>query len=154
MNRCFFSRWAISNAADSGTPLSSRARQHLDGCARCQEFQQRVTTLGARLAMARGDAPRPDLMPAPRRFLGRGLAGLAAAAAVTAVVAAVYLVGEPTTPQEASQGREQGSVAASNTAPAAPELISPDEIDTLARDAEQGLRYVLRVSGLPARERH
>lgn len=151
MMRCFFSRWAISNAADSGEALSPRARRHVDGCAACRDFQRGVAALDDALMIATRDAPRPTDVsaPEPGRMFGRGLAGLTAVAAITAVVATLYVAKDPPVHPGSHQGMVSESVAVSDKGSMAQEPISPDAIDTLTRDAEQGLRYVLRVSGLP-----
>lgn len=145
--RCLFSRWLISRAADRGAPLPQRTERHLEGCARCHAFRERLVLLGSRLTAARQAAPLPAEKPASRRR----------AAAWTAVAAAVIV----TFALRAGFGDSEVRPPVAETIathlpsddPSALPGESPVDVDALASDAGKGLSYVLRVSGLPDRQR-
>lgn len=141
--RCMMTRWAISRAADDGGEMSGRARAHADSCADCQAFERRVEWLGRSLDKGRERAPEPAEPRAFPRHLAA--AGLVAAGAI----AVVLMVGDNNAPAPVTDP----VVAKSDDAPPVrrvePDLTAELDVTSLATDAEQGIRYVLRVSGLP-----
>lgn len=133
--RCLLTRWAISRAADDGGELSERARLHVEGCVDCEAFERRVDWLGRSLDRGRDRAPEPAAARAfPRHLVA---AGLVAASAI----AVVLMVGSP----EAPPPPTPEPVVANSPPEPGPTL----DVDSLASDAEEGIRYMLRVSGLP-----
>lgn len=140
--RCLKTRWAISRAADEGGPLPERARQHIDGCRDCEAFERRTEWLGRTLERARDQAPpAPATVRLPRHLT---VAGVLAAGAVAVVLIAGN--GEAPEPGEKTVVAERDRAPEPDTEPAPTGNI---DINTLAADAEVGIRYVLRVSGLP-----
>jgi len=134
--RCMLTRWAISKAADGGGEIPERRRDHIEGCADCTAFERRLEWLGRSLTVAADGAPPPEQ---PDRFPRHLTAtGLVAAGAI----AVVLVVGSGNSPAPI----HQPVVAESHTPAAEPERI---DIDSLTTDAESGIRYMLRVSGLP-----
>lgn len=147
MMRCTLARWAISRAAD-GAGLSSRTLRHIDRCDACRGFQERVSMMGRQLGAGRAAAPAPAELSAPgadtpvaRPAFGRRAATWAAVAAAAAIATTVAVKDSGDEPQPIE------------TPPTRVVEMSSIEVDRgdLARDAQQGLRYVLRVSGLPER---
>lgn len=140
--RCLKTRWAISRAADDGGPLSERARRHIEGCRDCEAFERRTEWLGRTLERARDQAaPAPAPVRLPRHLT---VAGLLAASAVAVVLIAGN--GDAPEPAPKTMVAERDRGPEPDTAPAATGNI---DINALAADAEVGIRYVLRVSGLP-----
>jgi hypothetical protein len=139
--RCLMTRWAISRAADEGGELPDRARRHVDGCGDCEAFERRTATIGRSLASARGRAPEPA---APRQIPRH----LTAAGLVTAgAIAVVLMVGGSDSPKPPPASEP---VVANSDGDRPDEAIEPSlDVESLATDAEQGIRYMLRVSGLP-----
>lgn len=139
--RCFFCRWSISRAADDGREPSPRARRHLEGCAACASFAARVEALGESLSAGRAEAPRPqtDALTQSRKRRAWAVAMTAAAAAGGLALYSGIDRNHPLSPEPLE-------------VPVVAETAAADlDVDALASDAEQGLRYVLRVSGLPER---
>ncbi len=52
---CSVYKWFISQAVDSGKPVSGLVRRHLRGCAACQEFAQFSESIMKRIAQDTGD---------------------------------------------------------------------------------------------------
>ncbi|MCG8416644.1 MAG: hypothetical protein MJE77_01720 [Proteobacteria bacterium] len=168
--RCLLSRWAISRTADDGGSLSGRTRRHVESCADCRRFQHRVETLGAQLSSGRAAAPAALLQPDDRVIRpesgdrqgqpanrGRRAVFAASVAALAMTAALIFYNTNPyanddspvkTRPARAKNPEQKTHIPGD---PGGPGLALA--VDTLANDAEQGLRYVLRVSGLPGRSR-
>ena len=136
--RCIKTRWAISRAADDGGPLADRARRHVERCRDCEAFERRTEWLGRTLAKASDSAPPPPARARLPRHLAA--AGLVAASAV----AVILVVGDSDPPP-----RSAPAAVADRTEDPEPSPATLD-VRSLAADAEGGIRYVLKVSGLPA----
>ena len=142
---CWLCRWSLSREQD-GAPRGPRTARHVSRCAACAAHERRLVAFADALRRASTAAPLPagrtgNAMRWPTRA-----ALVAGAAAVTALVA-LSLADEPAVPEAPPPPRAHA------TAPAQEQPIptfAPAEVDKLAADAQDGLQFVLRVSGLRA----
>jgi hypothetical protein len=137
--RCLLTRWAISRAADDGAAVAERPRRHIDGCVDCEAFERRVEWLGRSLDAGRAAAPAPaEPRTVPRHLVAAGL--VAAGAIAVALTVGDGERAPAVEPVVAESGEDPGQAE-----PEPPRL----DVESLATDAERGIRYMLRVSGLP-----
>jgi hypothetical protein len=143
---CLWTQWRLSRRAD-GAPMSTRARAHLARCATCRALEHQLETLDRALRTAADQAPPPRPTSPPRR--GRSLAWAGAASLGVAAAAALMFASGPTRVPSSARPPVTATAPEPRSAPPLTPAPAPAELDRLRADARNGLRFVLRVSGLP-----
>ncbi len=155
---CWFFRFMISSAADSGNPIDRWTSRHVTSCASCGHFLRSCRTIDKRLrSEAAGWQPGPEQasrrillnfagMPSPSRG-SRIRAALAAAACLAIGAAILFSLSIPARQPQASSPAPIAIIptGAPWAVPWAELIRNPlaTEAENLTSDTESGIRFLV-----------
>jgi hypothetical protein len=147
---CFYARWQISKAEDTGSVLPQAACRHLDSCPECARFARITRTMGDRLGSAAGSVRVRREMPARDWFGAPAMAYITAGFAVLLCIGiiAAGLKINPAAPSEPANAAAVQEVAVQEQ-----HTVQEDEVfflekpmfvelDALAQDADNAVQFI------------
>jgi len=154
---CWFFRFVISNAADSGKRVDSVTRWHILSCPSCRQFHRSCQTIGRELRSeatafppASRDLTREILARLPRAQFNRPSRSKWAAVAAAACVAAVIWIGVTNGRREQTKPQTPPTYAIATPRIELPKtwtrvLETPltSEVRHLSNDAQSSIRFVV-----------